>query len=91
MPDELPNRTGREWLATFMEAQALVAANTMFLPFQIGQLGVALQHDPAAARNMIKQMKTDRRDLKRALSNLDRVVADMIGNAERSLARDARG
>ena len=81
-----PETTAYEWLDRFMLAQAGVAANALFLAFQLGQLGAAARFDPEAARAMLADLRTDRTDLTGAAAELGAVVDDLIANIERNLA-----
>jgi hypothetical protein len=77
--------TGYEWLGRFMEAQASVAANSLFTAFKLGQLGVAGKFDEPLARAMIADLRTDKADLAFAAAQLDKVLAAILENAERNL------
>lgn len=86
------SKTGLEWMQRFMEAQGRVMANHLMLTFTIGQAGAAMglastDEEKQAVRDMIRSIETDRRDLKQASAQLDRVVRDIIANAERNAAR----
>lgn len=85
-------KTGLEWMQMFMEAQGLVMANHLFLTFTIGQAGAAIglaktDEEKQQVRQMIEAMRQDARDLKQASAKLDRVVKDIIANAERNAAK----
>lgn len=78
--------TGYDWLHRFGEAQALVQGNLMFAAFKLGQVGASGKFaPPEVAREMIEDMKTDRRDLQFAFTEMDKVLASIIENAERNL------
>lgn len=80
-----PELNGIDWLSRFMEAQGGVAATAVFTAFKLGQLGVAGRYDTPLAREMLRDLKTDREDIKIAVEVLDRVLADVIANIERNL------
>lgn len=87
-PPEL-NPTGYEWLGRFMEAQANVQANALFLAFSIGQTGVAIavaktDDERQRASAMIEALEQDRKDLRQAARQLDDVLRDMVANARRN-------
>lgn len=84
---EIPrgDASGKEWLDRFMQAQASLAANALFLAFTLGQLGVVGQFDKALGLEMLDNLKVDQLDLKFAAEQLDRVLGDLIVNIERKL------
>jgi hypothetical protein len=74
--------TGHQWLDTFMRAQAMVEANTLWLAFVLGQIGA----QPADNERLIEMIQAARRDvddLEEAVRRLAGVTRDMLANAER--------
>jgi hypothetical protein len=84
---EIPrgDASAQEWLGRFMEAQASLAGNALFLAFTLGQLGAVVRYDKPQALEMLDNLKVDRLDLQFSAEQLDRVLADLIANIERNL------
>jgi len=72
--------SAQEMLQAFMEAQALVAANTMFIAFCLGNLGAVSRVDATHARKQIAQLMNDADDLEDSAKNLANVVRKITSN-----------
>lgn len=79
------DRPGQDWMLKYLEAFALVEAESLMLTFKLGQAGVAMHFDKAAAKGAVAELGVDVGDLESACDKLVAAAKDILANAQRNV------